>query len=276
MRILVAGGAGQLGRELPGALVGHEVVVATRARLDIASLAAVREAVRAHRPDLVVNAAAYNRVDDAESDRAAAFRGNALGPRNLALATAESGAALMHLSTDYVFDGSAGRAYHEYDRPAPRSAYGASKLAGEEAVRLANPRHYVVRTAWLYSADGANFANTIVGLGRRGAVRVVDDQSGSPTWVPHLARGLAELATTGAWGTYHLAGGGATTWCGLTRALFAGIGLASEVVAVSTADMPRPAPRPAYSALETIQEPRIALPPWQEGVEEFCRAKRAA
>lgn len=271
MRILLAGGAGQLGALLPRALGNHEVVVPARDRLDIADLAAVREVVRATRPQLVVNAAAYNRVDQAESDSEAAYRGNALGPRNLAIATAEVGVPVLHVSTDYVFDGRAGRAYHEYDATGPLSVYGASKLAGEEAIRGLNARHYVVRTAWLYATGHANFPTTMIGLGRRGPVRVVDDQVGSPTYAPHLASAIARLVESGAFGTWHLAGSGATNWHGLTRRLFARLGIDSEVQAVTTAAFPRPAARPAYSALVSIQDPPLALPPWEEGLDEFCR-----
>jgi dTDP-4-dehydrorhamnose reductase len=274
MRVLIAGARGQLGRALPATLRDHDTTALDRAALDIADLAAVRQSVLAHRPDLVLNAAAYNHVDGAESDPEAAFRGNAVGPRNLALAAAEAGAAVLHVSTDYVFDGTAGRAYHEYDQPNPLSVYGRSKLAGEEAVRAANPRHYVVRTAWLYAAEGHNFPLTMLSLGAKGAVRVVNDQHGSPTFAPHLADAIARLLTTGAWGTYHLAGAGETTWHELTRTLFEMCGVASPVEAVTTDAFPRPASRPRYSALTSIQEPRIVLPPWQEGLAEFARARR--
>jgi len=272
MKILVAGASGQLGSLLPEALAGHRVEALGRDRLDVADLGSVRDAVRATRPQLVVNAAAWNRVDDAETDREGAFRGNALGPRNLALATAEAGIPLVHVSTDYVFDGRAGRPYHEYDAPCPLSVYGRSKLAGETAVRELNPRHFVVRTAWLYAPGHPNFPTTMIRLGRDGPVRVVDDQVGSPTYAPHLAHAIARLVATGAFGTWHLAGAGQTSWFGLTRRLFERMGLGSEVTAVSTAEFPRPAPRPACSALVSIQDPPIALPPWEQGIDEFCRA----
>ena len=272
MKILVAGATGQLGSLLPEALAGHRVEALDRDRLDVADLGSVRDAVGSTRPQLVVNAAAWNRVDDAETDREGAFRGNALGPRNLALATAEAGIPLLHVSTDYVFDGRAGRPYHEYDAPCPLSVYGRSKLAGETAVRELNPRHFVVRTAWLYAPGHPNFPTTMIRLGRGGPVRVVDDQVGSPTYAPHLAHAIARLVATGAFGTWHLAGAGQTSWFGLTRRLFERMGLGSEVTAVSTAEFPRPAPRPACSALVSIQDPPIALPTWEQGVDEFCRA----
>lgn len=271
MRILIAGAAGQLGRALAAPLAGHELTALPRAGLDIADLAAVRDVVRAQRPDLVINAAAYNRVDDAEADSTAAYRGNALGPRNLALATAEVAIPLVHVSSDYVFDGLAARPYHEFDRPDPRSAYGRSKLAGEVAVRELNARHYVVRTAWVYAAQGGNFPRTILSLGERAEVRVVDDQTGSPTYAPHLAAAIARLITTSAFGTYHFAGAGAVTWYALTRKLYELRGIRTPVIAVTSAEFLRAAPRPRYSVLTTIQEPRIVLPPWEDGLAEFCR-----
>jgi dTDP-4-dehydrorhamnose reductase len=271
MRILVTGAAGQLGRALPDALGGHVVTALDHAALDITSLASVQAALRAHGPDVVVNAAAYNEVDKAESEPEAAFRGNELGPRNLAVATAESGASLVHVSTDYVFDGASTTPYDERSPTNPLSSYGKSKLAGEQAVRAANPRHYVVRTAWVYAAVGRNFCNTIRKLAVNGPVRVVTDQHGSPTYAPHLAGAIATLIGTGAFGTYHLAGLGGTTWFELTRALFRQLGIATAVEAVATDAFPRPAPRPRYSVLTTIQDPRILLPRWEAGLEAYAR-----
>ena len=272
MRILVTGAAGQLGRSLAAPLAQHEVTAYARAQLDITDLAAVRSAVAAVKPDVVINAAAYNRVDDAEADATEAYRGNALAPRNLALATAERGVPIVHVSTDYVFDGRGTRPYHEYDAPSPQSAYGRSKLAGEIAVRDVNPKHYVVRTAWVYHEQGANFPRTMLSLATRPEVRVVDDQVGCPTYAPHLAQAIARLIETDAFGTYHFAGAGSVTWYGLTRNLFALRGIATPVVPVTTEEFPRPAPRPRYSVLTTLQEPRIVLPPWEDALEEFCRA----
>jgi len=270
--ILVTGAGGQLGRELCAQLAGQSIVALSRGELDIAVWADVDAALEQHRPRLIVNAAAFNAVDAAEADVEAAYRGNALGPRNLAVATAAAGIPLLHVSTDYVFSGNATRPYHEYDRTDPHSVYGASKLAGEEAVRSLNPRHYIVRTAWLYHPDGKNFARTISGFGRKGEVRVVSDQFGSPTYVPHLARGIRELMETRAFGVFHLVNSGEASWCDFTRALFAAQKIDSPVHAVSTSQFPRPAARPRYSVLGTIQEPRIVLPPWQQGVEEFAAA----
>jgi dTDP-4-dehydrorhamnose reductase len=271
MRVLVAGASGQLGRALPKALSGHAVTALDRAALDIASLDSVRAALRAHAPAVVINAAAWNEVDRAETEPDAAYRGNAVGPRNLAVATAEAGAALLHVSSDYVFDGTAATPYHEYSPTNPLSVYGRSKLAGEQAVRALNPRHFVVRTAWLYAAEGRNFCNTMRRLAKSGPVRVVTDQQGSPTYAPHLAKAIAMLVGTGAFGTYHMAGRGGTSWFELTRALFRLLGVAPAVEPVTTDAFPRPAPRPRYSVLASIQDPSILLPPWEEGLEEYAR-----
>jgi len=274
MKILLVGGAGQLGQALPTSLRGHTVVACTHQDLDIVRLPAVREAVTAHRPDLVINAAAYNDVDGAETTPDAAYAGNALGPRNLAVATAARQIPVLHVSTDYVFDGRATRPYHEFDRPAPLSIYGASKLAGEDAVRTLNARHYIVRTAWLYHTVGRNFAKTMCGLAERPEVRVVSDQYGSPTYAPHLADAIARLVVTEAFGTYHLASQGGASWFEWTQALYEELGIATPVRPVSRAEFPRPAARPAYSVLTTRQDPAILLPPWQDGVAAFVAALR--
>jgi dTDP-4-dehydrorhamnose reductase len=275
VKILLTGAGGQLGRSLPAVLAGHDVAAFAHAELPIDDLDRVRAAVAKQRPDLVLNAAAYNQVDAAESDPDAAYRGNALGPRNLALASAEGGAAIVHVSTDYVFDGRGSRPYHEFDTPAPRSVYGASKLAGEIAVRDQNPRHYVVRTAWVYHEEGANFPRTMLRLAAGSdPIRVVSDQIGSPTYAPHLAAGIAQLISTNAFGTYHFAGSGQTSWHELTCLLFEKMGIDRPVAAVTTEEFPRPAERPRFSVLTTLQQPRIELPPWREGLAAFCEKIR--
>ena len=272
MKVLLAGAGGQLGRALVPELLAHEVVARTHAELDITDATAVGDAVKSQRPALVINAAAYNAVDRAETDQEAAFRVNALGPRLLAEAAAAVGAAILHVSTDYVFDGEKGTPYNELDAPNPQSAYGRSKLAGEEAVRKANPlRHYIVRTAWVYAHGGKNFPLTILDLAKKGPVRVVDDQFGSPTYAPHLARAIARLIETNAFATWHLAGGGeGTSWYGLTCELFRLRGIKTPVTPVKTTEFPRPARRPRRAPLVSArQEPALALPPWPDGLRAF-------
>jgi dTDP-4-dehydrorhamnose reductase len=269
VRILVAGALGQLGRALADALTGHALVLRDLPELDLAEPAPVAACLDEARPELVINAAAYTDVDGAESDPAAAERGNVTIPRVLAEATAKREIPLVHVSTDYVFDGEAERPYLETDAPAPFNAYGRTKLAGEEAVRAANPRHFVVRTAWLYSTGGRNFALTMLRAAAGGSVRVVDDQTGCPTYAPHLARGIARLLGRDDWGTFHMAGAGQTTWYGLTRALYDALDVDCRVSPCTTEEFPRPAPRPRYSALATIHE-NLRLPPWEQGVLDFA------
>lgn len=274
MKVLLTGATGQLGRALLPVLGDHDVVGVGSRELDVGDLEAVRGAVQHAHPELVINCAAWTDVDGAEHDPHGAFRANAVGPRNLALATRELGAAILHVSTDFVFDGRAGRPYCEFDETRPLSVYGRSKLAGEDAVRTFNPRHYVVRTAWLYAPWGRNFALTMRERAEDGTVRVVSDQFGSPTYAPHLARGLAELAETRAWGTYHLAGRGQASWYELCRALYEALGIRTTVQPVPTEAFPRPAPRPRFAPLVTVQSPRLLLPPWEDGVRDFAAEAR--
>lgn len=275
MRILITGANGQLGRALQATLTAYDLIALSHQQLDISQLQQVRDALSAHRPALVINAAAYNNVDGAESDHLAAYCGNALGPRNLAVATAKHSLPLLHVSTDYVFDGNGKRPYHEYDFPNPQSVYGASKLAGEEAVRTLNERHYIARTAWLYDTEGRNFPNTMRALAQnRPEVRVVSDQFGSPTYVLHLAQALAALLVSEAYGTYHFAGQGGASWYEFTRTLYRALGIHTPVRPVSTSEFFRPAQRPRYAVLTTMQDPRIVLPPWEEGVAAFAQALR--
>jgi dTDP-4-dehydrorhamnose reductase len=277
MRIVLTGASGQLGRQIQAQAKGQEIKAFTHKELDIANVADVRDAMRAHKPDLVLNAAAFNDVDRAEADPDAAFAGNALGPRNLALAAADTGAAILHVSTDYVFDGAKKTPYHEYDTPGPLSNYAKSKLAGEIAVKELNPRHYVVRTAWVYEPLGNNFPKTLCALAReQNELRVVNDVQGSPTSAKHLATAILSLIGTGAFGTYHLAGqGDGASWFQLATTLFRELGLKKTIIPVPSSEFPRPAPRPGYSVLRTIQQPRILLPHWAEGIAEFARELEA-
>jgi len=274
VKILLVGAKGQLGSALQSTLTKHEVIAWGRNELDMTNLDHTRKALEHLHPHLVINAGAYTNVDQAEVEQEAAFRANALGPRNLAVATAAQEIPLVQISTDYVFDGWHGRPYHEFDQPHPLSVYGKSKLAGEEAVRSLNPRHYIVRTAWLYHTDGHNFPHRMCQLAEHGQVRVVSDQYGSPTYAPHLAVSLGRLIETQAFGTYHLAGSGGTSWFEFTRILFHHMKISAQVAPISTAECPRPAPRPRYAVLTTLQEPKIILPSWEEGVADFSRSMR--
>ncbi len=272
MKILITGAGGQLGRALQAVLSGREVIAMTRAQLDITRFEETREAVSAQRPYIVINAAAYTDVDGAESDHAGAYRLNAVAPRNLAVVSYDLGIPLVHVSTDYVFDGLSDRPYHEFDRTNPLSIYGRSKLAGERAVAAHNPRHYIVRTSWLYHTEGRNFPKAMLAESRRAEVRAACDQYGSPTYAPHLAEAISKLVETGAYGTYHIAGSGAASRFEMTRKLYQLLGIETVAHPAPTAEFPRPAPRPRYSALTTLQEPQILLPPWEEGLAAFAAA----
>jgi dTDP-4-dehydrorhamnose reductase len=254
-RWLVTGGSGQLGSEVVGILRsrGAEVVAPTHAVLDIADESSIAAAFDEHRPDVVVSCAAYTAVDAAQTDVEGATLLNATAPALLATASGRVGARLLHVSTDYVFAGDGTQPYAEDAPTAPRSVYGATKLAGELAVLETLPgTGYVVRTAWLYGATGSNFVRTMVRLaGERDVLEVVDDQLGQPTWAADVADRLVALGEAEAPpGVYHATSSGSTTWFGFARAVFEAYGLDPERVRPTTTDrFPRPAPRPAYSVL---------------------------
>ncbi|CAL9281229.1 dTDP-4-dehydrorhamnose reductase [Streptomyces sp. SudanB52_2052] len=280
MRWLITGAGGMLGRDVVDELTrrGETVTGLDRAALDITRPEAVDAAVREHRPDLVVNCAAYTAVDDAETDEARALEINGDGPRLLARACAAHGARLVHVSTDYVFDGEARTAPYQEDHPTdPRTAYGRTKLAGERAVLEELPgASAVVRTAWLYGVHGANFVRTMIGLeARRDTVDVVDDQRGQPTWSADVAERIADLGPRlgpDAHGVFHATSSGEATWYELAREVFSLLGADPDRVRpTSSAAFPRPAPRPAYSALAHRRWQEIGLPlprDWRSALHE--------
>jgi dTDP-4-dehydrorhamnose reductase len=289
--VLVFGAGGQVGRELTQRRPppGFAVVGLGHAEADIADGAAVARAVSQHRPDVIVNAAAYTAVDKAESEPERAFAVNEAGPRHLAAAAQEAGAVLVHFSTDYVFDGSKATAYAEDDPVAPVSAYGRSKEAGERAVRETAPRHIILRTAWVYAAHGHNFLRTMLRLAReRDVVRVVADQHGTPTAAADIADAtfaiLAKLQDAGEnFGTFHLTNSGRTTWHGFAQAIFARLarrgGRAPRLEAITTADYPTPARRPAMSVLDCGRIERvygIGLRPWDAALDDAIETLLAA
>jgi dTDP-4-dehydrorhamnose reductase len=254
-RWLVTGAAGMLGTDLVAAAGsrGDPVIAMDRASLDVTDAGAVADAIARGRPDVVVNCAAWTAVDDAEASEEQALAINAAGAANLAASCAAHDARLVQVSTDYVFAGDAGRPYAEDDVPAPRTAYGRTKLAGERAVLDRLPESgYVVRTAWLYGAHGPSFVRTMIKLeDQRPTVDVVDDQHGQPTWTVDVARQIVALVqSTAAPGVYHATSSGQTTWFGLAREIFGLLGAdPARVRPVPSSAMLRPAPRPAYSVL---------------------------
>jgi len=272
MKILVVGSTGALGSQLMSSLPNHLIVGLSHSDLDITNAAGVIEAVERTAPEIAINASAFNDVDGAEHRSSDAYAVNAVGPRNLATATARAGIPILHLSTDYVFDGGLNRPYYESDLPNPLSVYGASKLAGERAVADANPRSYIVRTAWLFHETGRNFLNRMresAMAGRR--LRIVDDQTSSPTYLPHLVSAIAGLIETNAFGVRHLAGAGAVSRFDLVEAMLKACGIDTHIERTSLAKFPSRARRPGFSALSTVREPLIVLPNWREGVAQFAR-----
>ena len=287
MKLLLLGGNGQVGRELRRSLKGlGELQVATRQGAGSDLLAdfdapdALEDLVRRVAPDVVVNAAAYTAVDRAEAEPDGAFRVNAAAPAALARACAGEGALLVHYSTDYVFDGTGSRPYREEDPTAPLGVYGASKLAGEQAIRDSGARHAILRTAWVYAAHGSNFLRTMLRLGgERDELGVVADQVGAPTPAHFIANATAEIVRQGvdASGTWHLTAAGQASWHEFARAIFEQAHAAGRlprvprVRAIGTSDYPTPARRPAYSVLDSSRlraDFGIAPPPWRQGLQD--------
>jgi dTDP-4-dehydrorhamnose reductase len=271
MRLLVTGAAGMLGRDVAVAAesAGHDVTALARRDLDIADPAAVRAAVEAARPDAVVNCAAWTDVDGAEGHEADAMRVNGDGAGNVATAAPY----VVHVSSDYVFDGTAAVPYREDDPTGPAGAYGRSKLAGELAVAAAGD-HAVVRSAWLFGVHGKNFVATMLRLAEdRDEVNVVADQIGCPTFTGHLAPALVEIAERRLSGVMHVAGGGSCSWHELAQATFDEAGADCRALPVTTAEFPRPAPRPPWSVLGSTRPEVPALPAWREGLSAYLRSE---
>jgi dTDP-4-dehydrorhamnose reductase len=276
MRVLITGANGMLGRDLQAALAGHEVTALARADLDVTDAAAVAAAVHGH--DAVVNCAAYTKVDDAETHEDLAYAVNATGPANLAAACAATGARLVTVSTDYVFDGDATEPYAEDLPRDPINAYGRTKAAGEELALAAHPAGtYVVRTAWLYGEHGPNFARTMLNLAKtKDAWSVVDDQLGQPTWTADLASQIVALLDAGApAGIYHGTNSGQATWYEFARAVLEESGLDPErLTPTDSATFVRPAPRPSYSVLGHDAWAIAGIPemrPWREALADAVR-----
>lgn len=287
MNVLIVGAKGQLGRELsdcfargytaigtPDILKEKNTVYETDVdTLDICDLAALRRFAADRAIDVIFNCAAYTDVPGCETNCDTAMRVNAIGPRNLAMLAEETGAKLLHVSTDYVFDGEGQVPYVEWDAVGPVSVYGKSKLLGEQYVRAQTGRHFIVRTSWLYSKYGKNFVKTMLRIAKeKGACRVVSDQRGNPTYAGDLAHHLLKLASTEEYGVYHGTGNGICSWFELTQKLVALSGIPATVSPCTSEEFPSPVKRPAFSALDNAML-RVTVGdefrPWEEALAAF-------
>jgi dTDP-4-dehydrorhamnose reductase len=280
VKLLVTGAGGMLGRAVVERAtdLGLEVHGATHAELDVTDPGAVQRVLREVCPAAVVHCAAFTDVDGAESDRDLAEAVNARGAGHVASAAERVGARIVHVSTDYVFDGAKREPWVESDPVAPLGVYGATKLAGEQLVAAANPAHAIVRTSWLFGTGGRNFVDTMLGLGaRRDEVAVVTDQVGCPTWTGHLAGALVELAERPEeTGILHVAGAGQCSWNELALEIFARAGIECRVLPATSDQFVRPARRPAYSVLSSERREPVVLPAWEQGLAEYLATRVAA
>lgn len=273
--ILIVGAKGMLGRDLMEILNG-DVRGVDIEEIDITSLESTRRVLLTLKPEVVVNAAAYTDVDGCETNRELAMQVNGEGVAHLALSALEVGARLVHVSTDYVFDGTKGTPWLEDDPVNPLSVYGESKLAGEMNARIV-PDHLIVRTQWLYGLNGKNFVETMLRLaGEKKELSVVDDQTGSPTWTVDLALAIKSLIDKGCRGTYHAANTGFCSWNGFARAIFEEAGLDIKVNPMTTPELGRPAARPLYSALDCgklVADTGFQPEPWREALKKYLQLR---
>ncbi len=292
-RILLCGSGGQLGRAIQQAAMesggGLTITTLDRTSLDITKREAVQKALSTHRPSLLINAAAYTDVDRAESEPEQALAVNRDGAGHLATACAGARIPLIHVSTDYVFDGRSPRPYQEMDPISPLNVYGRTKAEGEDRVRASLREHVIIRTSWLFAGHGRNFLTTMLRLGReRETLSIVNDQMGCPTFAGDLARAILQIAASlissqSPWGTFHLSNSGETTWYGLAQAIFQlappALGIhVKNLTPIGTKDFPTPAERPRYSVLDCRKAHEtfgIELPPWRSGVERALQAFQA-
>ena len=281
MRVAIIGANGQLGTDLVHAFDrdGATVIGLTHADVEITNLHSVSQVLREQQPDVIVNTAAMHHVETCEREPEKAFAVNAIGPRNLALAAREFDAVLVHVSTDYVFDGRQATPYRETDVPRPLNAYGTTKLAGEHFVQATTDKHFVVRTSGLYGKQpcrgkgGLNFVELMLKLGReRGTVRVVDSERVSPTSTEDLARQIVALSRSKSYGLYHATAEGSCSWFEFAREIFSATGTRVNLQVASANEFPAKVPRPSYSVLENQALKTLGLnllKPWQEALQEY-------
>lgn len=287
MNVLIIGAKGQLGRELSDCFArgytpigvpeileeNNTLLLADIDEVDIADMDSLRRFTAQGEIDVIINCAAYTDVPGCEANPLAAMRANALGPRNLAILADELSAKLIHVSTDYVFDGEAETPYAEWDIKNPVSVYGKSKHLGEEYIKERTDRYFILRTSWLYSKYGKNFVKTMLRIAKeKGECRVVSDQRGNPTYAGDLAHHILKLATTEEYGTYHATGNGICSWFELTQKLVSLAGIPATVTPCTSAEFPSPVKRPAYSALDNLALRATVgdeFRPWEEALAAF-------
>ncbi|MFC2105549.1 dTDP-4-dehydrorhamnose reductase [Candidatus Bipolaricaulota bacterium] len=273
-RVLVTGGAGQLGSDIAREFSKEfEVVSVDVPDFDITNLDVTIQHLRGLKPHVIVHCAALTDVDECETEVDKTYLVNGIGARNVAIAAHKVGSRLVYISTDYVFDGEKAGPYREHDCPNPKTIYGMSKLMGERFVKQQTHAHFILRIAWLYGRTGHNFVKTILRSAQtRSELRVVDDQRGTPTWTVDVARQVQRLLQTDAYGTYHATSQGSCSWFDFAGAVLAEAGLDTPIIPVATAEFPRPAPRPKNSVLDNfllrIQGMDI-MPPWQDSLKQF-------
>ena len=279
MKVLVAGAGGMLAGDLTTCLSeqGYEILALPHDELDITDLKAVRTAANDFEPGLVINCAAYTKVDEAEKEEPRALMVNGLGVQNICLACQQRDVPLVHFSTDYIFDGAKERPYTIYDEPNPVSVYGRSKLLGERYLLWLLSRFYLIRTSWLFGLHGKNFIETMLELGQREKqISVVKDQKGCPTWSYHLAQAVVELIQTERYGIYHITNSEPTTWYDFAREIFRICEMDVEVLPVTSDQVPRPAIRPQNSVLDQFPIPQVlgrGMPSWREALKEYIERR---
>ena len=273
MKILITGSNGMLGHDLANALEGHELILTTSKTLDITDKDHTIEFICDAEPDIVINSAAYTDVDGCEENHDLAYAVNGEGVRNLAMACREIDCPLVHISTDYVFDGSATEPIAEDGEIGPISIYGKSKLQGEEAIQEILDKYFIIRTAWLYGLNGKNFPKTMLELAEsHSEITVVYDEVGTPTYPPDLAYGISELIATDRYGIYHLTNSGSCSWCEFARYIFEVAGKDVNVIPVTASEFARPAPRPSYSVLDNrnwVENGFEPLRDYKEAIKEY-------